>query len=80
MNRIKDDIVRESKGVENTPSKLYENKMSLKKPSKRSSIKRLSLVQIALCIKCLDELRKQQVTDGKVYGQKPMENTVSKLA
>ena len=29
---------------------------------------------------CLDELRKQQVIDKKVYDQKLMDNTVRKLA
>ena len=32
------------------------------------------------CMACLDELRKQQVIDQKVYGQKLMEDTMRKLA
>ena len=33
-----------------------------------------------LCIKCLDELRKQQVIDEKAYDQKLMDGIVRKLA
>ena len=32
------------------------------------------------CIACLDELRKQQVIDQKIYDQKLMEDTMRKLA
>ena len=32
------------------------------------------------CMACLDELRKQQVIDQKIYGQRLMEDTVRKLA
>ena len=32
------------------------------------------------CMVCLDELRKQQVIDQKIYDQKPMEHTIRKLA
>ena len=32
------------------------------------------------CMACLDELRKQQVIDQKVYDQKLMEDTMRKLA
>ena len=32
------------------------------------------------CVACLDELRKQQVIDQKVYDQKLMEDTMRKLA
>ena len=32
------------------------------------------------CMKCLDELRKQQVIDEKVYDQKFMDDTARKLA
>ena len=35
---------------------------------------------IPVCIACLDELRKQQVIDQKVYDQKLMEDTMRKLA
>ena len=31
------------------------------------------------CVACLDELRKQQIIDQKVYDQKLMEDTMSKL-
>ena len=38
-------------------------------------------MQIVPCVlKCLDELRKQQVIDEKVYDQKLMADTVRKLA
>ena len=33
-----------------------------------------------ICIKCLDELRKQQVIDKRVYYEKLMDDTVRKLA
>ena len=33
-----------------------------------------------VCMACLDELRKQQVIDQKVYDQKVMENMMKKLA
>ena len=33
-----------------------------------------------VCMACLDELRKQQVMDQKVYDQKVMENMMKKLA
>ena len=32
------------------------------------------------CMTCLDELRKQQAIDQKIYDQKLMENTMSNLA
>ena len=32
------------------------------------------------CMVCLDELRKQQVIDQKIYDQKLMEHTIRKLA
>ena len=32
-----------------------------------------------ICMACLDELRKQQVIDLKIYDQKLMEDTVRKL-
>ena len=32
------------------------------------------------CIVCLDELRKQQIIDQKIYDQRLMEDTVTKLA
>ena len=32
------------------------------------------------CMACLDELRKQQVIDPKIYDQKLMEDTMRKLA
>ena len=32
------------------------------------------------CMVCLDELRKQQIIDQKIYDQKLMEDTVRKLA
>ena len=32
------------------------------------------------CMACLDELRKQQIIDQKIYDQKLMEDTVRKLA
>ena len=32
------------------------------------------------CMACLDELRKQQIVDQKIYAQKLMEDTVRKLA
>ena len=32
------------------------------------------------CMTCLDELRKQQVIDQKIYDQKLMEDTMRKLA
>ena len=32
------------------------------------------------CMACLDELRKQQVTDKKVYDQRLMDDTLRKLA
>ena len=32
------------------------------------------------CVACLDELRKQQIIDQKVYDQKLMEDTMRKLA
>ena len=32
------------------------------------------------CMACLDELRKQQVIDQKIYDQKLMEDTTRKLA
>ena len=32
------------------------------------------------CMACLDELRKQQVIDQKIYDQKLMEDTMRKLA
>ena len=32
------------------------------------------------CMKCLDELRKQQVIDQHVYDQKLMDDTIRKLA
>ena len=35
---------------------------------------------IPACVACLCELRKQQVTDKKVYDQKLMDDTVRKLA
>ena len=35
---------------------------------------------IPACMACLDELRKQQVIDQKVYDQKLMEDTMRKLA
>ena len=33
-----------------------------------------------VCMACLDELRKQQVIDQKIYDQKLMEDTMRKLA
>ena len=33
-----------------------------------------------VCMACLDELWKQQIIDQKVYDQKLMENTMTKLA
>ena len=43
--------------------------------------KEIILVQIALACKvCLDELRKQEVIDQKIYDQKLMEDTMKKLA
>ena len=33
-----------------------------------------------ICMACLDELLKQQVTDQKIYDQKLMEDTMRKLA
>ena len=32
------------------------------------------------CVACLDELRKQQIIDQKVYDQKLMEDTMKKLS
>ena len=35
---------------------------------------------IPACMTCLDELRKQQVIDQKIYDQKLMDDTVRKLS
>ena len=35
---------------------------------------------IPICIKCLDELRRQQVIDEKMYDQKFIYNAIRKLA
>ena len=35
---------------------------------------------IPACMACLDELRKQQVIDQKIYDQKLMDDTVRKLS
>ena len=35
---------------------------------------------IPTCMACLDKLRKKQVIDQKIYGQKLMDDTVGKLA
>ena len=35
---------------------------------------------IPACVTCLDELRKQQVIDQKIYDQKLMDDTVRKLS
>ena len=57
--------------------------LSFKKPSKTplSSIKEIIFVPGSpMCIKCLDEHRKQQVINEKVYDQKLMYDTVKKMA
>ena len=41
--------------------------------------KRLFLVQIPVCMACLDELQKQQIIDQHMYDQKLMEDTMRKL-
>ena len=33
-----------------------------------------------ICIACLEKLRRQQIIDQKIYDQKLMEDTMSKLA
>ena len=55
----------------------------MKKPSKTPllSIKRsIYFVDSPICIKCLDELRRQQVIDEKVYDRKLMDDAVRRLA
>ena len=55
----------------------------MKKPSKTPllSIKRsVYFVDSPICIRCLDELRRQQVIDEKVYDRKLMDDAVKRLA
>ena len=62
---------------------VWKQNKSLKKLWKTplSYIKRLPfLLDIPICIKCLDELRRQQVIDEKMYDQKFIYNAVRKLA
>ena len=49
----------------------------MKKPSKYKQI--IFGANSSVCMTCLDELRKQQVIDKKVYNQKLMDATLRKL-
>ena len=49
----------------------------MKKPSKYKQI--IFGANSSVCMTCLDELRKQQVIDKKVYNQKLMDDTLRKL-
>ena len=49
----------------------------MKKPSKYRQI--IFGANSSVCMTCLDELRKQQVIDKKVYYQKLMDDTLRKL-
>ena len=49
----------------------------MKKPSKYRQI--IFGANSSVCMTCLDELRKQQVIDKKVYNQKLMDDTLRKL-
>ena len=69
----------------NTPRRncMKTTKQELGKAIKKTIIKYKEIIfgiDSLLCIKCLDELRKQQVIDEKVYDQKLMDDTVKKLA
>ena len=58
-------------------------KQELEKAIKDTIIKYKEIifrVDSPICIKCLDELQKQQVIDGKVYDQKLMDDALRKLA
>ena len=58
-------------------------KQELEKAIKDTIIKYKEIifgVDSPICIKCLDELRKQQVINEKVYHGKHMDDTVRRLA
>ena len=60
-----------------------KTKQELEKAIKDTIIKYKEIIfgkDSPICIKCLDELRKQQVIDEKVYDQKLMDGAVRKLA
>ena len=60
---------------------IWKQKRSLKKPSKTPSYKEIILgLDTPTCKACLEELRKQQIIDQKIYDQKLMEDTIRKLA
>ena len=81
-----DVVVRKSKRVEYTPSKLYENKRKAwkKKNAIKDTITRYKEIIFGgdslICVKCLDELWKQWFIDKKVCDQKLMYDTIRKLA
>ena len=78
----RDVFVRKSKRVQYTLLKLYENKRRAWKSHQRHphNVQGAFLVQISPSVLCLDELRKQQVINKKVYYQKLMDDTLIKLA
>ena len=60
-----------------------KTKQELEKAIKDTTIKYKEIIFGAgspICIKCLDELRKQQVIDEKVYDQKLMDDAVKRFA
>ena len=60
-----------------------KTKQELEKAIKDTIIKYKDVIFGAdspICIKCLDELRKQQVISEKVYDQKLMDDAIRKLA
>ena len=78
-----DVAVRACKKVEYTPWKLHENKGSHEEDMKHTITKYKEIIfgsDTPSCMVCLDEPRKQQVIDQKIYDQKLLEDTERKLA
>ena len=60
-----------------------KTKQELEKAIKDTIIKYKEIIfgaDIPICIKCLDELRKQQIIEEKVYDQKLVGNAIRRLA
>ena len=75
-----DVAVRTCKKVEHTLSKLYENKERAIKVTITKYKEIIFGLDTFACMTYLDELRKQQVIDKKLYDQKLMDDVVRNLA
>ena len=76
-------LLEKTKELNIPPSKLHENKGKVEKAIKDTITKYKEIIfgpDSPICIKCLNELRNQQVIDKKVHDKKLMHDAVRKLA